>query len=301
MESLIGHDGIEALIALGQVVFINVVLSADNAVVIGMAAMGLAAKDRLRVLWLGIALATLLRIGFAVVATKLLKVLGLLLAGGVLLLWVAWKLWRELRRTVTPMMPDVRPRRVETKTIGRALWQIVVADLSMSLDNVLAVAGAAIDQPAIMAVGLAISVLLMGVAAAAVARLLERYRWIAYVGLAIIVYVAAKMVWHGAQDIAAAATGHDSCWPGSGADCLVARDDRRVARHKSPRPGPVRTSRSRNRARASCRVYLISPSSLAISLPRNIGGFRSWHTTPVRQQATRRHRLPGCASRSRRS
>ena len=102
MESLIGHDGIETLIALGQVVFINVVLSADNAVVIGMAAMGLAAKDRLRVLCLGIALATLLRIGFAVVATKLLKVLGLLLAGGVLLLWVAWKLWRELRRTVTP-------------------------------------------------------------------------------------------------------------------------------------------------------------------------------------------------------
>ena len=98
MESLIGHDGIETLIALGQVVFINVVLSADNAVVIGMAAMGLAAKDRLRVLCLGIALATLLRIGFAVVATRLLKVLGLLLAGGVLLLWVAWRLWRELRR-----------------------------------------------------------------------------------------------------------------------------------------------------------------------------------------------------------
>src|SRR5207342_141026 len=97
--SLIGHDGIETLIALGQVVFINVVLSADNAVVIGMAAMGLAAKDRLRVLWLGIALATLLRIAFAVVATSLLRVLGLLLAGGVLLLWVAWRLWRELRRT----------------------------------------------------------------------------------------------------------------------------------------------------------------------------------------------------------
>ena len=203
MESLIGHDGIETLIALGQVVFINVVLSADNAVVIGMAAMGLAAKDRLRVLWLGIALATLLRIGFAVVATRLLKVLGLLLAGGVLLLWVAWKLWRELRRTVTPDDAGVVAA-LETKTIGRALWQIVVADVSMSLDNVLAVAGVAIDQPAIMAVGLALSVLLMGVAAAAVARLLERYRWIAYVGLAIIVYIAAKMVWHGAQDIATA-------------------------------------------------------------------------------------------------
>ena len=151
-------------------------------------------------------MATLLRIGFAVVATTLLKVLGLPLAGGVLLLWVAWKLWRELRRTVTPDDAGVVAA-LETKTIGRALWQIVVADLSMSLDNVLAVAGVAIDQPAIMAVGLAISVLLMGVAAAAVARLLERHRWIAYVGLAIIVYVAAKMVWHGAQDIAAAATG----------------------------------------------------------------------------------------------
>src|SRR4029077_4471522 len=123
------------------------------------------------------------------------------LAGGVLLLWVAWKLWREMRRTVTQDDAGVVAA-LQTKTIGRALWQIVVADLSMSLDNVLAVAGVAIDQPAIMAVGLALSVLLMGVAAAAVARLLERHRWIAYVGLAIIVYVAAKMVWHGAHDIA---------------------------------------------------------------------------------------------------
>ena len=206
MESLIGPDGIEALIALGQVVFINVVLSADNAVVIGMAAMGLAAKNRLRVLWLGIALATLMRIGFAVVATELLQVLGLLLAGGVLLLWVAWRLWRELRRTSDPGRIVVAATR-ETKSLGRALWQIIVADMSMSLDNVLAVAGAAIDRPAIMAAGLAISVLLMGIAAAAVARLLERFRWIAYVGLAIILFIAAKMVWHGAQDIAIAATG----------------------------------------------------------------------------------------------
>ena len=135
MELLIGHDGIDTLIALGQVVFINVVLSADNAVVIGMAAMGLAAKDRLRVLYLGIALATLLRIGFAVLATRLLKVLGLPLAGGVLLLWVAWKLWRELRTRRDSNDAGV-VEALETKTMRRALWQIVVADLSMSLDNV---------------------------------------------------------------------------------------------------------------------------------------------------------------------
>jgi YjbE family integral membrane protein len=203
VESLIGPSGVEALIALGQVVFINVVLSADNAVVIGMAALGLAARDRFRVLLLGIALATLLRIAFAVVATTLLRILGLLLAGGVLLLWVAWKLWRELRRDMRP--GDATEQEGERKTVGRALWQIVVADVSMSLDNVLAVAGAAMDQPAIMAAGLAISVLLMGAASAAVARLLERFRWIAYVGLAVILYIAAKMMWHGGRDIMMAA------------------------------------------------------------------------------------------------
>ncbi len=203
MEALIGPGGVEALIALGQVIFINVVLSADNAVVIGMAAMGLAAKDRLRVLYLGIALATLLRVAFAVAATSLLKVLGLLLAGGLLLLWVAWRLWRELRRTAVPSAAGVVAA-LGTKTVGRALWQIIVADVSMSLDNVLAVAGVALDQPAIMAVGLAISVLLMGAAASAVAQVLERHRWIAYVGLAIIVYVAVRMMWHGTQDIATA-------------------------------------------------------------------------------------------------
>ena len=204
MQSLIGPGGVEALIALGQVVFVNVVLSADNAVVIGMAAVGLAAKDRFNVLLLGIAMATLLRIGFAIVATTLLKILGLLLAGGVLLLWVAWKLWRELRRTAEPgaaagLLPD------ETKTISRALWQIIVADVSMSLDNVLAIAGVALDHPAIMVAGLVISVLLMGAAAAGIARLLERFRWIAYVGLAVVLYIAIKMTWRGALDVAAVA------------------------------------------------------------------------------------------------
>jgi YjbE family integral membrane protein len=206
MDAFIGPANLEVLAALCQVVFINVVLSADNAVVIGMAAMGLPARDRMRVLWLGIAMATVLRIGFAVVATTLLKVFGLLLAGGILLLWVSWKLWRELRRAKAAHddgsdAENSGPR----KTVGRALWQIIVADVSMSLDNVLAVAGAALEHPVIMAVGLAISVVLMGSAAAGIARLLERYRWLAYVGLAVILYVAGKMIWHGAHDMAAAA------------------------------------------------------------------------------------------------
>ena len=158
----------------------------------------------MRVLWLGIAMATVLRIGFAVVATTLLKVFGLLLAGGILLLWVSWKLWRELRRAKAGDEGPEAAQGGATKTVGRALWQIVVADVSMSLDNVLAVAGAALEHPAIMATGLAISVLLMGSAAAAVARLLERYRWLAYGGLAVIVYVAAKMIWHGARDMTVA-------------------------------------------------------------------------------------------------
>ena len=183
--------------------FINVVLSADNAVVIGMAAMGLAAKDRLRVLCLGIALATLLRIGFAVVATSLLKVLGLLLAGGVLLLWVAWRLWRELRRTAEPGAAAVaaaamRPRRSAVRC-GRSSSPMCRCRSTMCS----AVAGVALDHPAIMAAGLAISVLLMGAAAAAVARLLERFRWIAYVGLAVVLYIAIKMIWRGALDVAA--------------------------------------------------------------------------------------------------
>jgi YjbE family integral membrane protein len=202
VDAVIGQAGVDVLAALCEVIFINVVLSADNAVVIGMAAMGLPVRQRMRVLWVGIAMATVLRIGFAVVATSLLKVFGLLLAGGILLLWVSWKLWRDLSRI---RVADGSSESGATKTIGRALWQIVIADVSMSLDNVLAVAGAAMDHPAIMAAGLAISVLLMGSAAAVVARLLERYRWLAYVGLTVILYVAAKMIWHGAHDMAAAA------------------------------------------------------------------------------------------------
>jgi YjbE family integral membrane protein len=200
---MFGESSADALSALLQVIFINVVLSADNAVVIGMAAMGLPARQRLRALWLGIAVATLLRIGFAVMATTLLRVIGLLLAGGVLLLWVGWKLWRELRAEPAEAPGDAAE---DGKTFGRALWQIMVADVSMSLDNVLAVAGAALDHPAVLAAGLAISVLLMGFAASAVAALLARFRWIAYAGLAVILYIAGRMIWTGVHDVAVSMT-----------------------------------------------------------------------------------------------
>jgi YjbE family integral membrane protein len=193
------HASLEALTVLGQVVLINLVLSGDNAVVVGLAASGLAPKARLKALWLGIGAATLLRLAFALVATDLLRILGLLLAGGLLLLWVAWRLWREIAAL------DLRHSEgASRKSFGGALWQIVVADVSMSLDNALAVAGAALGHPAILALGLGISVLLMGGAAALIASLLQRYRWIAYAGLVVVVYVALKMIWHGAHEVAGA-------------------------------------------------------------------------------------------------
>jgi YjbE family integral membrane protein len=194
-----------ALSALLEVVFVNVVLSADNAVVIGMASLGLPAQQRLRALWLGIAMATVLRVGFAIIATTMLRIIGLLLAGGILLLWVGWKLWREIRRE-TSVPCEAGTDEAEVKTLGRALWQIILADISMSLDNVLAVAGAAMDHPAVLVAGLAISVLLMGFAASAVARLIERYYWIAYAGLGIILYIAARMIWTGGKDVFFAVT-----------------------------------------------------------------------------------------------
>ena len=193
---------IGAFAALVQVIFVNVALSADNAVVIGIASVGLPAHQRLRALWLGIGLATVLRVIFALAATSLLQVLGLLLAGGILLLWVAWKLWREL--AAKHGAAGAADGTAAPKTLRKALWQIAVADISMSLDNVLAVAAAARDHPAILRAGLAISVLLMGAASSLVARLIERHRWIAYVGLAIIVYIAASMIWHGVHDVRAA-------------------------------------------------------------------------------------------------
>lgn len=201
----------DALTALLQVVLIDLVLAGDNAVVIGLAAAGLPAKQRRRAIVVGIIAATALRIVFAGVATQLLQMIGLLLAGGVLLLWVCWKMWRELRERAAhasefafshggavPSAPASR------KTFKQAALQIVAADVSMSLDNVLAVAGAAREHPYILAFGLLLSVALMGVAADLLGRALQKQRWIAYVGLAIIVYVAFEMIYRGLLELAPA-------------------------------------------------------------------------------------------------
>ena len=204
----------EAVAALVQVVMIDLVLAGDNAVVIALAAAGLPPEQRRRVIIIGILAATALRIVFAGIAIQLLQILGLLLAGGILLLWVCWKMWRELRtesqdqHATHEMLGDSTPAtgaaatgRLHRKTFSQATLQIVVADVSMSLDNVLAVAGAAREQPIILVFGLLLSVALMGVAAELLGRLLRKHRWIAHVGLATIVYVSCEMMYRGAQEL----------------------------------------------------------------------------------------------------
>jgi YjbE family integral membrane protein len=206
LDAILGWSWADALWALAQVLLVNVVLSGDNAVVVGMAVTGLAPEQRLRALWVGIAAATVLRVAFAAVATQLLQLIGLVLAGGFLLLWVAWKLWRDVAgagdAARVGMEREGRPG-ARAKTFRQALIRIVVADISMSLDNVLAVAGAAIGHPIILVVGLALSVLLMGAAAASVAKLLEHHHRLAYIGLLVVVYVALHMIWTGANEVAA--------------------------------------------------------------------------------------------------
>jgi YjbE family integral membrane protein len=204
----------EAVAALLQVVIIDLVLAADNAIVIGLAVAGLPVEHRKRAIIIGIGVATGLRILFAGIATQLLQVLGLLLAGGILLLWVCWKMWRELRaqsqeqRAPGEIGLDYMPGRDgapagqrRRKTFSQAALQIVVADISMSLDNVLAVAGAAREHPFILVFGLLLSVALMGIAADLLGRLLQKHRWIAYVGLAIILYVACEMIYRGVHEL----------------------------------------------------------------------------------------------------
>jgi YjbE family integral membrane protein len=198
--------------ALVSVVIIDVVLAGDNAIVVGMAAAGLPAHERRHVIVAGIAAATVLRILFASVTMQLLEIIGLTLAGGLLLLWVSWKMYRDLReanaRVESQLLPaDGLPPPQEVpppprKTMGRAMLQIVIADVSMSLDNVLAVAGIAHQsKPWILVVGLMLSVALMGIAATYIARLLERYFWISWVGLGIITFVALRMIWDGSAEI----------------------------------------------------------------------------------------------------
>jgi YjbE family integral membrane protein len=204
----------EAVAALIQVVMIDLVLAGDNAVVIGLAASGLPQEQRKRAILIGILAATALRILFAALATQLLQVLGLLLAGGILLLWVCWKMWRELRAASQDrqggeaMLVEYAPGHdgkgaghIRRKTSGQAALQIVAADVSMSLDNVLAVAGAARDHPFVLALGFVLSIALMGIAAELLGRLLQKHRWIAYLGLAIILYVAGEMIYRGAYEL----------------------------------------------------------------------------------------------------
>jgi YjbE family integral membrane protein len=211
----------DILTALAQVVMIDLVLAGDNAVVIGLAAAGLPDKQRKRAILIGIVIATVLRIVCASIATQLLQVLGLLLAGGVLLLWVCWKMWRELRATPgdhqrdDALLEENAVGRMGTaagglrrKTFGQATLRIVVADISMSLDNVLAIAGAAREHPLVLAFGLLLSIALMGLAANLIARLLQKHRWIAYVGLAIILYVACEMIYRGVLELIGASGFH---------------------------------------------------------------------------------------------
>ena len=206
------------LAVLFQVIAIDLVLAGDNAVVIGLAAAGLPADQRRKAIFIGIIAATVLRVILATGTTQLLDVVGLILVGGILLLWVCWKMYRELR---TPEEQEIAAHealgdadltgegqvgeRAPRKTLGQAVRQIVIADVSMSLDNVLAVAGAAREHPGLLALGLVFSVALMGFAASLVARLLHRYRWIGYVGLLIILYIALDMIYRGAMDIWAVA------------------------------------------------------------------------------------------------
>ncbi|RKK02327.1 TerC family protein [Pseudoroseomonas wenyumeiae] len=194
------------LIALGQVLLIDLVLAGDNAIVVGMAAAGLPADQRRKAIFWGIVAATIMRIGFAAVTTQLLAIVGLTLAGGILLLWVCYKMFRELQRGHQPEVNEAELHQAdapagERKTLRGAIIQILVADVSMSLDNVLAVAGAAKEHLWVLVVGLGISVVLMGVAATFIARLLERFRWIAWVGLLVILYVAVQMIWAGGGEV----------------------------------------------------------------------------------------------------
>ncbi len=204
----------EGFAALLQVMAIDLVLAGDNAIVIGLAAAGLAKEHRAKAILIGIIAATVLRIFFALITTQLLAVVGLLLAGGLLLLWVCWKMWTELRNghstevraeealTETDINADgTIAGGGPTKTLRQAAVQIIIADVSMSLDNVLAVAGAARDHPTVLIIGLVLSIALMGLAASFVARLLNRHRWIAYVGLAVILYVALDMIWRGWEEV----------------------------------------------------------------------------------------------------
>jgi len=196
----------DALTALLQVILIDLVMSGDNAIIIGMAVAGLPAENRTKIIFWGVAGATVLRIGFAAVTTQLLQIIGLTLAGGLLLMWVAWRMYRELRLKSKHEASEVaEAAHAPPKTMRQAMIQIIAADVSMSLDNVLAVAGAARDHLAVLWFGLILSVILMAVASNFIARILDRHHWLAWIGFLIIVYVAGDMIWDGTHEVVGAA------------------------------------------------------------------------------------------------
>jgi YjbE family integral membrane protein len=219
MDFLSSPELASQLAALGQVLMIDLVLAGDNAVAVGLAAAALAPELRKKAILIGLAAAVVLRIGFALITVQLLAIIGLLLAGGILLLWVCWKMWRELQEQRTHDQAEAEAELamamsahhgggpapealgLKQKSFGAALIQIMIADVTMSLDNVLAVAGAAHEHPWIMVFGLVLSIALMGLAATFIAKLLTKHRWIGYVGLVIVLYVALHMVWDGGRSI----------------------------------------------------------------------------------------------------
>lgn len=197
MHSLLESFSLQAVIAFLQVILIDVTLAGDNAVVIGLVVKSLSPSDRQKAIFAGIGIAAVIRILLALVAVKLLAVVGLTLAGGLLLLWVCWKMYRELRAEQSAEDAG----QATLGSFGKAVFRILLADLSMSLDNVLAVAGAASEHPGILVAGLVLSVLLMGVAASFIARLLDRYKWISWVGLLIVFAVAIELIVKGGGEV----------------------------------------------------------------------------------------------------
>src|SRR6476659_2177723 len=196
-----------AVTAFFEILFIDIVLAGDNAIVVGALAAGLPAEQRKRVILIGVAAALVLRIAFALVVSQLLQIVGLVLAGGILLLWVAWRMYREIRHQdesagSDEVSGDEHSGLAPAKSFASAAWGVALAAVRMSLDNVLAVAGAAKDHPWVLVFGLILSVLLMGAAANIIARYIDRYRWIAWIGLLVILWVAVKMIYEGAAHVA---------------------------------------------------------------------------------------------------
>ncbi|AYG95442.1 TerC family protein [Brevundimonas naejangsanensis] len=256
MDFLSNPEFVSQASALGKVLMIDLVLAGDNAVAVGLAAAALPQDQRRKAILIGLAAAVIMRIGLALITVQLLAIIGLLLAGGFLLLWVCWKMWRELREQATHDQaeaeaeieramaiehgggPSPEELGLKRKTFGAALIQIMVADLTMSLDNVLAVAGASHDHPWIMVFGLILSIALMGLAASFIAKLLNRYRWIAYIGLAIVLYVALHMIWDGGRSVIVR-TGHTDQFNASAPTFLDigAEEQAKHLRHGGEGPG----------------------------------------------------------------